>query len=69
MNNFALPIIGFGDEQTPPMTVVWRDGTVICRGYGGILGSWPEPEPQLHDNVVSLDQWRKKNDSLRQRPI
>jgi hypothetical protein len=60
MTEFALPLLGFGDEQWSPTTVVWRDGTVLCRGYGGILGGWPEPEPQASDNVISFAQYKEK---------
>ena len=68
MTELAVPILGFGDEQSPPVIVVWRDGTVLCRG---ILGRAldPVPEPERRDNVVSFDEWRNKNESLRKRPL
>jgi hypothetical protein len=70
MPEFVLPILGLGDEQSSPVTITWRDGSIVCRGYRGILGGFePEPEPEWPDNVVSLDEWRNKNESLRERPI
>jgi hypothetical protein len=66
-NEFLVPLLGLGDEQSPPVTVTWKEGTVI---YRGILGGYePAREPHPPANVVSLDEWRNKNESLRQRPI
>jgi hypothetical protein len=69
MPEFVLPILGLGDEQSSPITITWRDGSVVCRGYRGILGGFDEPEQKLPDNVVSLDEWRNKNESFRERPL
>jgi hypothetical protein len=59
MTDFVLPILGLGDEQASPMTITWRDGNIICRGYRGILGGF-EPEPELPDNVISFTEHLEK---------
>ena len=68
MTELAVTILGFGDEQSSPVTVTWADGTIL---YRGILGSAfdPAPEPEQPDNVVSLDEWRNKNESFRTRSL
>jgi len=68
---FFLPILGFGDEQSPPTLVTWKDGTVLCRG---ILGSYPIPEQQPDDvapsdNVVSFDEFKEKRNAYKEKPI
>ena len=69
MSDFILPVLGLGDEQSSPTTVIWRDGTVICRG---ILGGAFDPETlaaeqaeqdrkeelRSHENIVLLEDWR-----------
>lgn len=58
MTNLAVPMLGFGDERPPGVTVTWRDGTVV---YRGILGSCLQPEPEPRDNVIYLCEWRHNN--------
>jgi hypothetical protein len=60
MTEFALPILGFGDLQPSPTTVKWADGTLI---YRGILGGFDEPEQELPDNVIKLDDYRRNFDA------
>ena len=60
MTEFALPILGFGDGQPSPTTVKWADGTLI---YRGILGGFDEPEQELPDNVIKLDDYRRNFDA------
>jgi hypothetical protein len=62
MADFVLPVLGLGDEQSSPVTVVWKDGTVLCRG---ILGSSFDPveharkeELRSHDNVALLEDYK-----------
>jgi len=61
MNEFVLPVIGLGDEQSSPTTVIWADGTVICRG---ILGGTFDPEWRA---AYEAEQQRKEE--LRNRDV
>jgi hypothetical protein len=43
------------------MTITWRDGSIVTRGYRGILGGFePELEPELPDNVISFTEYLEK---------
>ena len=44
MSNFAVPILGFGDDGPIPSHVRWKDGTRLA--YAGILGGVFDPEAQ-----------------------
>ena len=61
MDEFVLPVIGLGDEQSSPVTVVWADGTVLCRG---ILGAVFDPEAQQ-----AYEAERARKQSLRDRGV
>jgi hypothetical protein len=71
MTEFCLPILGFGDENHPSYTVVWKDGTVLCRG---ILGDFPHNEtvalePEQPDNIVSFNEFKEKRNAIKERSL
>jgi len=59
---FALPILGLGAEDTPPTTYVWKDGTTFCRGILGSPETYEATTPDMApaNNVVSLAEYREK---------
>ena len=57
--SFVLPILGSGDNHLSPETVTWRDGSVVCHGYRGILGGF-EPKQELPSNVISFAEHLEK---------
>jgi hypothetical protein len=71
MADFVLPVLGLGDEQMSPVTVTWRDGTVICRGILGDMSSETlarqraeqlrQEELRQQTNVVLLEDWRQND--------
>ena len=74
MPEFSLPILGFDDGPTDPSLVVWKDGTVVCRGilgeldaewlkdYQGRLQAERDYQQKLQElrdrDVVVLEDWR-----------
>jgi hypothetical protein len=71
MPEFCLPILGFGDEQSPPVTVTWRDGTVLYRGILGTLDAdyVPDEPQQPSDNVVSFSEFKENRNALKEKPL
>jgi hypothetical protein len=69
MPEFCLPILGFGDEQSPPVTVTWRDGTILCRGILGTLDADYAPDMPAQDNVVSINEFKEKRNALKDKPL
>jgi hypothetical protein len=71
MAEFCLPILGFGDEQSPPTVVTWRDGTVLCRGILGTLDAdyVPDEPQQPSENVVSFETFKEKRNALKEKPL
>ena len=56
MSNFAVPILGFGDDGPIPSRVRWKDGTRLA--YAGILGGVFDPEAQ---QAYEAEKARKQN--------
>jgi hypothetical protein len=71
MAEFCVPILGFGDEQSPPTVVTWRDGTILCRGILGSLDAeniTPVIKQPSDTNVISMSEFKEKRNA-KEKPL
>jgi hypothetical protein len=67
-SEFILPVLGLGAEDCSPTTVVWHDGTVLCRGILG--GAFDPAEQEQPDNIIYFCEEReKRRNVVRERPL